>query len=314
MEETKALVVLSGGQDSTTCLAFAVAEHGAKNVRALTIDYGQRHRRELDAAIDVARLFGIQTPEVLILGRDILAGTSPLNNPAEVLEQYESFQQMEAVIGDRVEKTFVPMRNALFLTLAANRAVCMGAQFIYTGVCQADNANYPDCRKVFVSAQQHAINQALGFDDIDPPPAAKGKVIQIVTPLMFMTKAQSIMSLIARCSPTAFARLAWTHTAYDGQYPPLGKDHATVLRAQGFIEAGWPDPLVVRANMEGLMPLPNTPNYQNGEVLVALRAIIESESDRLRALREQAAAHWPEDEGAAESYATGQQWPGKEAA
>lgn len=310
-QKPKALVVLSGGQDSTTCLAFAVREFGANNVRALTIDYGQRHNREIRAALDVALLFGIPTPEVLELGRNILLGTSPLNNPAEKLETYESFQQMETIIGERVEKTFVPMRNALFLTIAANRAVVLGCETIYTGVCQADNANYPDCRKVFVSAQQHAINQALGFDDLDPDPGIDSKAIRIETPLMFLSKAQSIQALVTH-SPVDFARLAWTHTAYDGNYPPVGKDHASVLRAQGFVEADWPDPLVVRAHMEGHMALPDTPNYQHAAKLTALRALIESEAERLVALRSQQLAHWPEDEAASEHYATGQKWPGSD--
>jgi len=308
MKEPKALVVLSGGQDSTTCLSYAVREFGVKNVRALTIDYGQRHRRELLAAMDVAQLFGIPMPEVLVLGRNILLGTSPLNNPSEKLETYDSFEQMELTIGDRVEKTFVPMRNALFLTIAANRAVVHGASTIYTGVCQADNANYPDCRKVFVSAQQHAINQALGFDDGDPPPNAENQMLRIETPLMFMSKAQSILALISH-SAVDFIRLAWTHTAYDGRYPPVGKDHASVLRAQGFIEANWPDPLVVRACMEGLMELPITPNYSDSFQLEAMKVLINSEAERLRALRERAAARWPEDEVDGESYSTGQKWP-----
>lgn len=284
ISKPRALVVLSGGQDSTTCLALAVREYGAENVVALTIDYGQRHRRELDAAVNVARLFGIRAPEVLVLGSEILHGTSPLTDKSAELEQYESFEQMDKIIGNRVEKTFVPMRNALFLTLAANRAVCLGAEVIYTGVCQADNANYPDCRRVFITAQQHAINQALGFDDSDPTPDARGRMLHIVTPLMFLTKAQSIRHLIDACGPVAFARLAWSHTAYDGQYPPLGRDHATVLRAQGFLEAGWPDPLIVRAHMEGLMALPDTPNYQDSDIMIALRALIEDEASRLSAM------------------------------
>ena len=290
IKKPQALVVLSGGQDSTTCLALAVREYGADNVAALTIDYGQRHRRELDAAVNVARLFGIRPPEVLVLGSNILHGTSPLTDKTAVLEQYESFEQMDKIIGNRVEKTFVPMRNALFLTLAANRAICLGAESIYTGVCQADNANYPDCRRVFITAQQHAINQALGLDDSDPDPADTSNMLRIITPLMFMTKAQSIRHLIDTCGPVAFARLAWSHTAYDGQYPPVGRDHATVLRAQGFLEAGWPDPLIVRAHMEGLMELPDTPNYQDSQVLIALRTIIEDEGRRFDRL------YWQETE------------------
>lgn len=279
----KALVVLSGGQDSTTCLALAVKAFGAENVHAITFDYGQRHSREIQAAQDVAHLFGIKPPETIVLGPQILAGTSPLTNHKAELEQYKDYESMDAIIGDRVEKTFVPMRNALFLTIAANRAVVLGCQTIYTGVCQADNANYPDCRKVFISAQQHAINQALGYDDIDPHEESwYDNAIRIATPLMFLSKARSIRYLIERCGPQAFAKLAWSHTAYDGQYPPMGHDHATLLRAQGFLEAGWPDPLVLRAVFEGLMELPVTPNYADiAGTNNALSVLIDEDRDKL---------------------------------
>src|SRR4029077_13417341 len=91
-----------------------------------------------------------------------LAGASPLTNFNEPLEQYSCFEEMEKVIGARVEKTFVPMRNALFLVLAANRAAAKGVGNLVIGVCQMDNANYPDCREAFILAQERAINIALG--------------------------------------------------------------------------------------------------------------------------------------------------------
>lgn len=241
----RALVVLSGGQDSTTCLAWAKQLYD--EVHAITFNYGQRHSRELDAAKRVAELFVVASHEVCDLG-PILKGTSPLTDHSRDLETYTDFKSMDTIIGDRVELTFVPMRNALFLTLAANRAVCLGGADIVTGVCEADNANYPDCRLAFVRAQELAIEQALGHGGI-----------HIVTPLMFMTKAQSVQ--LALATPGAYFALAHSHTAYDGAYPPVGKDHASTLRAQGFLEADAPDPLVVRAWNEGLMPLPGTTNY-----------------------------------------------------
>lgn len=248
MNTKKALVVLSGGQDSTTCLYWAVAAYGRENVTAITFDYGQRHAgRELNAATIVAKMAGVKQYEIVV-GDKILQGTSPLTDPSQPLETYDNFADMERIIGNRVEKTFVPMRNALFLTIAANRAVVDGCGVIVTGVCQQDNANYPDCRAEFIVAQEQAINAALGREDV-----------RIVTPLMFLTKAQSIA--LAQQLPGCMDALAYSHTAYDGNYPPTSKDHASVLRAQGFLEAGIPDPLVVRAWREGLMSLPETPNY-----------------------------------------------------
>lgn len=246
----RALVVLSGGQDSTTCLAWALAQ--GFDIYAVTFNYGQRHARELEAAKQVAQLAGLlgERHEVVDIG-PILKSTSPLVS-SEELETYKDYASMDAIIGDRVEKTFVPMRNALFLTLAANRAIAIGASVLVTGVCQADNANYPDCRQTFIHAQEEAINEALGLDRGDT------RFLHIATPLMDLSKAQSIQLL----DKIGFLPwLAYTHTAYDGQYPPLGQDHASVLRAHGFEDAGLPDPLLLRANAEGLCELPETLNY-----------------------------------------------------
>lgn len=268
---TKALVILSGGQDSTLCLALACEALGSQNVAAITFNYGQRHLREIQAACDVVKIMGVTQHEILDLGSNILAGTSPLTDPSKTLEQYENFGEMDRIIGTRVEKTFVPMRNALFLTIAANRAVCLGAEKVYTGVCQADNANYPDCRESFIKAQNVTVNEALGFSS-SPEPGEPW--LQIVTPLMHWSKAESICESL--CLPGAYESLAFTHTAYDGQYPPVGNDHATLLRAQGFLEAGIPDPLVVRAAMDGLMEYPQTMNYSSSSATIKqLRLDIE---------------------------------------
>lgn len=256
----KALVVLSGGQDSTICLFLAVDEYGPGNVHAVTYDYGQRHILELEAARQVAIRAGCMAHTVFQVPK--LLGTSPLTNPNFALEQYTDFAAMEKEIGDRVEKTFVPMRNALFLTLAANYAAVYGIRDILTGVCQADNANYPDCTEQFIDAQEQAIHMALGQNHLDMV-----ERICIRTPLLYMTKAESI--LYAMQIPGAYQALAYSHTAYDGQYPPNGKDHASVLRAQGFLEAGVPDPLVIRAVAEGLMEAPQTPNYTTDVITMA---------------------------------------------
>jgi len=252
----KALVVLSGGQDSTTCLALTVRQYGAENVHAVTFDYGQRHIRELNAARWVAALCGVKDRHEIVVVGDILAGTSPLTDKEATLEQYTDFESMDKIIGDRVEKTFVPMRNALFLTLAANRAAVLGANIIVTGVCQADNANYPDCRADFIDLQRRTINEALGYTNSN-----SDSYIWIDTPLMDLSKKDSI-EVLASLGLPAFALLAFSHTAYDGQYPPIGNDHATILRAHGFEEALLPDPLVVRAALEGLLKsYPKTFNY-----------------------------------------------------
>jgi 7-cyano-7-deazaguanine synthase len=246
MSKRKVMVVLSGGQDSTTCLFWA--KKNFDEVHAITFDYGQKHNRELEAAATVAEMAQVASWHLVHVPA-ILKGRSPLTNPNEQLEQYDNYEQMDQVIGDRVELTFVPMRNAFFLTIAANYALELDCFDLVTGVCQQDNANYPDCRQSFIDCQEATINEALGIENF-----------KIHTPLMYLTKAASIH--LAKTIEGCMEALAYSHTAYDGQYPPVGKDHATLLRAQGFLEANTPDPLIVRAWQEGLMDLPDTPNYE----------------------------------------------------
>lgn len=246
------LVVLSGGQDSTTCLFWA--KERFHEVHAVTFDYGQRHRIEIDAAKKVADLARVASHEIVEVP-GILVSTSPLTS-ANDLEQYTDAQQMAEVIGSRIEKTFVPMRNTLFLTIAANRAVALGASAIVTGICQEDNANYPDCRDDFRNNLEHTINLSLGLQRWD----SASECIRIIAPLMDLDKAASVK--LAMRTPGAYDALAYSHTSYDGKYPPTDMNHANVLRAAGFEAAGVPDPLVVRAVHEGLMVVPTTPNYE----------------------------------------------------
>lgn len=245
---SKALVVLSGGQDSTTCLFWA--KHNFDRVHALTFDYGQRHRIEIQAAIKVAEMAKVDWHEIVKVP-NCLQSTSPLTSENE-LERYQDFEQMSHTIGERVELTFVPMRNTLFLTIAANRAVALDCKNIITGVCQEDNANYPDCRENFIHNMQLAINYSLGTESWE-------NGIKIITPLIRRSKAASIR--LAQQLPGCMEALAYSHTSYDGKYPPTDMNHANVLRAQGFLEADVPDPLVIRAWKEGLMNLPDTQNY-----------------------------------------------------
>lgn len=242
----KVMVVLSGGQDSTTCLYWA--KQHFKEVHAITFNYGQKHEIEVKAAFRIGKMAGVASHEFVTIPK-LLRSRSPLVSHGETLEQYDDYESMDKIIGDRVELTFVPMRNAFFLTVAANYALEKDCFDLVTGVCQQDNANYPDCRQVFISAQEETINRALGIEKF-----------KIHAPLMYMSKADSIA--LAKTLDGCMEALAYSHTAYDGQYPPVGKDHASVLRAQGFLEANTPDPLVVRAWKEGLMALPDTPNYE----------------------------------------------------
>lgn len=248
MNPLKILLVLSGGQDSTTCGFLMRQQFPEAELHAITFDYGQRHARELEAAKKIGELLGVASHEVLELG-PVLKGTSPLVSNNE-LEQYADMHSLPGGL----EKTFVPGRNALFLILAANRAAVLGCSKIVTGVCEEDYGGYPDCRRIFIQSLEQAIE--LGFQvtpDLNRP------AVEILTPLMYLTKKATVE--LAVQIPGCMEALAYSHTSYDGAYPPTGSDHATLLRAKGFYEAGVPDPLVVRAFEEGLMPLPETSNY-----------------------------------------------------
>lgn len=254
MRNNKALVILSGGQDSTTCLFWACEVY--EEVYAVTYNYGQRHARELEAAATVFEMAQNRWPDVVkehvvIEVGPILQGASPLVSNNE-LEQYVDMHSLPGGL----EKTFVPGRNLLFLTLAANHAYARGILNLVTGVCQEDFGGYPDCRQIFIDAAATAIRLGFGanIDDLF-------SYMRIVTPLMDLSKAETVRLAYEDLDPVAWEALAYTHTSYDGAYPPTGNDHATLLRAKGFCEADLPDPLVLRAVDEGLMDLPVTSNY-----------------------------------------------------
>lgn len=475
---SKCLVVLSGGQDSTTCLFWAKAKYD--EVHAITFDYGQRHKLEIQSARHVAAIAMVDSHEVVVIGDGILAGGSFLTNKELPVEQFNSFDEMEvhnSFKENKLDSSFVPLRNQLFLTLAANRAYVLGCDDIITGVTAADfaefgefswewlggfvdaegcfnkvngngyrmsisqkdpdlfrrlgnwiklqfpefsyglsskkgcfemtigkisysliseklsphlhsphrrsqiiklsapisdeaaltdayvagfwegdgsaysvvkqagakeknymtghfefqffqkdpevlekissylncgslyqrntqnciwvlrvcdgpvrakllqrlkkhfcvlksfekitkyrhkigmnsgcfNPPYPDCTPDFILHMESVIEQAT----IQPNRAK----IRIVTPLMFNSKTESCQ--LATNLKGCMTALAYSHTSYDGKYPPTDMNHANVLRAKGFEDAGLPDPLVVRAWMEGLMDLPMQTNYWQNDL------------------------------------------------
>jgi 7-cyano-7-deazaguanine synthase len=223
---SKALVILSGGQDSTTCLAIASKQY--EEVHAVTFNYGQRHKIEIESAVKVAEMSGVASHEIIDMG-SILKGRSPLVSDNKV-GQYESVDELP----DGVEPTFVEGRNLLFLTIAANRAAVIGITDIFMGVCEEDFAGYWDCRQKFIDATAIALGEAIyGTSD----------KFKIHTPLMNLTKAQSVHLAVETLGDRFGEVFLNTHTCYDGVSGGCGKCHACILRDRGFKDAGIADPI-----------------------------------------------------------------------
>ncbi len=181
--DRKALVIFSGGMDSTVCLYWAIKEFGRENVSAITFNYGQRHKAEIESARKIAELAEVSWRLIEMPG--ILESSSPLlsDNKLEQRSKLEDFTQ-------GLQPTFVPARNMLFFSIAANIAYELGAMNLVAGVCQADYGGYYDCRQEFVRSMQVTINEALF--------GHQGSLIQsermlIHTPLMHLNKREEIL-------------------------------------------------------------------------------------------------------------------------
>jgi len=218
------LVLLSGGQDSTTCLYWALDRFGTAAVSTITFDYGQRHRIELECAGRIAAHAGVPNVCLPIDTFAALGGDALTDAAIDVQSGHD--------VATGLPNTFVPGRNLVFLTFAAAYAWQRGIADIVTGVAQTDYSGYPDCRQATISALQEAIRLGMESD------------VTIHTPLMQRSKKQTV-ELAA--SLGALDAMALTHTCYNGERPPCGECPACKLRAKGFAEAGIADPLTTTA-------------------------------------------------------------------
>jgi 7-cyano-7-deazaguanine synthase len=166
LKQEKAVVVFSGGQDSTTCLFWALERFA--EVEAITFDYGQRHKLELDCAAEIAAELGVRHH---VLDMSLLNQLAPnaLTRGDIAIEQKEG----------GLPTTFVDGRNLLFLTFAAVLAKGIGARHIVTGVCETDFSGYPDCRDVFIKSLNVTLNLSMDYHFV------------IDTPLMWLNKAET---------------------------------------------------------------------------------------------------------------------------
>lgn len=205
-KEYPAVVVFSGGQDSATCLAKAIAT-GYPSVVAVTFDYGQRHRVEIKCAETLARKWGVMHRIINVAG---LLGCSALIEGGDVSAAHHRNAALPA--------SFVPARNALFLTIAHGIAQEIDARSLYVGVCETDYSGYPDCRDAFVTKIEEALNLGYQTD------------IRIYRPLMHLDKAGTfdLAYKLERLSDV----VNLTHTCYNG-------DHET-MHAWGYGCGGCP--------------------------------------------------------------------------
>ncbi|WP_437190878.1 7-cyano-7-deazaguanine synthase QueC [Planctomicrobium sp. SH527] len=221
----RAVVLVSGGLDSATALAYA-REDGFE-CYALTFDYGQRHRCELEAARRISQSFGVKAQSVLSLDLRQFGGsalTSEIDVPKDRVEHAE----------DPVPITYVPARNTVFLSIALAWAEVLGAFDIYIGVNAVDYSGYPDCRPEFIEQFERLANLATkaGVESDDQ--------FRIHTPLIHLKKSE-IISEGTRMG----VDYGLTHSCYDPtpEGESCGRCDSCRLRVQGFTEAGLTDPV-----------------------------------------------------------------------
>ena len=224
-----AIVLLSGGLDSATVAAIARAEGFI--VDALSVDYGQRHRIELESASRVARSLGVRRHIVVPVGLDQIGG-SALTDATGAIEVPKG--RNDAEMSRHIPVTYVPARNTVLLSLALSMAEVTGAADIFLGVNAVDYSGYPDCRPEFIEAFARLANLATKA-------GVEGQLrFTIHTPLMHLTKAQ-----IIRRGHELGVDYGLTFTCYDPNSDGVscGQCDACLLRLAGFAQAGLVDPL-----------------------------------------------------------------------
>jgi 7-cyano-7-deazaguanine synthase len=226
MEKKRAVVLLSGGLDSTTALGVALAD--GFTAYAMSFRYGQRHSIELASAARVAQVMGVARH--LVVDFDLRAiGGSALTDEIEVPKARSSVEMAAGI-----PVTYVPARNTIFLSFALGWAEVLGAADIFIGVNALDYSGYPDCRPEYIAAFERMANLATKAG------VESATQLKIHTPLIAMTKAEIIRKGLALGLDYGL-----THSCYDPAPAGLacGNCDSCVLRRKGFVEAGLPDPL-----------------------------------------------------------------------
>ncbi|PXZ04514.1 7-cyano-7-deazaguanine synthase QueC [Gilliamella apicola] len=212
MQNRKALVIFSGGQDSTTCLLQAIADYGRENVETISFQYGQRHVIELEKAKWIAEDLGVKQT---VIDTSVIKQTT--NNAL-----IDDSQEIKAPKEGDYPNTFVDGRNMLFLLLAGCYAKQQGIPNIIIGVCETDFSGYPDCRDIFIKSMNVSMNLAMDYN------------FNLITPLMYLTKAQT-WEMADKLGYLAYVR-KHTHTCYYGVDGGCGQCPSCILREKGLNE------------------------------------------------------------------------------
>ena len=227
MSQPRAVVLVSGGMDSA--VALAIARGDGFECHALSVDYGQRHRAELDAARRVAEALGAAEHRVFRIDLGLIGGSALTDTNIAVPEQHQA----------GIPITYVPARNTVMLSLALGWAEVLGASRIYIGVNVVDYSGYPDCRPEFVAAFERVANLATKA-------GVEGSVdFRIAAPLIDLSKAQIIQR--GRALGVDFGMTVSCYQA-DDEGRACGRCDACRLRHEGFVAAGVPDPTRYRAS------------------------------------------------------------------
>jgi len=220
----RAVCLLSGGLDSAT--AAAIAASRGFDLYAISFDYGQRHRRELESARRVAQSLPVRRHVVVQLDLRSWGGSALTDNIDVPLDRAEE------AMGEGVPVTYVPARNTIFLSLALGWAEVLQARHIFIGANQLDYSGYPDCREEFLHSFEETANRGTKA-------GSEGARFHIEAPLLHMTKAE-----IIRTGVSLGVDYSLTWSCYSGGETPCGRCDSCQLRAKGFREAGLPDPLL----------------------------------------------------------------------
>ena len=222
----KALVLFSGGVDSTTCLGIAVNKYGSENVLALSVSYGQKHTKEIDSARAVAKHYGVELYELDLSEMFRFSDCSLLKGSSEEVPHESYAEQLKETNGSPVS-TYVPFRNGLFISSAAAIAISRGCSVIYYGAHSDDAAGnaYPDCSETFNNAMSEAVW------------VGSGNQVRIAAPFVSKTKADVVKMGLELGVPY---ELTWS--CYEGGDVPCGKCGTCIDRAKAFAENGVSDP------------------------------------------------------------------------